>query len=499
MGSFVSATSWASDVCLASEGPLRPAALKPGVSEGNVPDAYAAFDAADVPAMAAAVAEVGRLSRALVVASMDAAQRSGRQRGHVMDVVRLEQEIREAARRSAARSHAAADQTLAVARDIEVGSERIAGSNRSMAEMVKTVTEGAELMEEFVSRMVEVNRMVTEISGIARQTKLLALNAAIEAAHAGREGDGFNVIAREIRQLADRAGRSTTEINEKIEAMTKSAKAAGGAMQVGRAAAEASIEENLGVQGAFSNIRESMEGVQRISSEVAAEAGRTILDGERVETELMRVDELAGSLSLDADAAAEMSIRMVGCAIAMNQRLGVSSAGGASPGAHSVHGEDEVGGLLRQVEVEQARVLDAMTLLGAETGRMGSPSLCGSVEVKQQRLPGLRFGSVPAAEGTPWVDRIFARTGCGSTIFVREGECFMRLATNVKLPNGERATGTALNPKGLAMEQLRKGKAYFGAVYVLGKPYVAAYEPVLSAAGQVIGALYVGRPLERSG
>jgi hypothetical protein len=37
--------------------------------------------------------------------------------------------------------------------------------------------------------------------------------------------------------------------------------------------------------------------------------------------------------------------------------------------------------------------------------------------------------------------------------------------------------------------------SHFGAVYVLGKPFVAAYEPVLSAGGELIGALYTGYAL----
>jgi methyl-accepting chemotaxis protein len=68
----------------------------------------------------------------------------------------------------------------------------------------------------------------------------------------------------------------------------------------------------------------------------------------------------------------------------------------------------------------------------------------------------------------------------------------IRVATNVKRADGQRATGTVLNPKGLAMERLRQGRSQFGAVYVLGKPFVAAYEPVLAESGELLGALYTG-------
>ncbi len=93
----------------------------------------------------------------------------------------------------------------------------------AIADQTRRVTETIAGLER---RTREIGEILTVIRGVADQTNLLALNAAIIAAQAGEKGKGFDVVAEEIRELAERTAVSTREIADVIETVQREAREA---------------------------------------------------------------------------------------------------------------------------------------------------------------------------------------------------------------------------------------------------------------------------------
>ena len=139
----------------------------------------------------------------------------------------------------------------------------------------------------------------------------------------------------------------------------------------------------------------------------------------------------------------------------------------------------------------QERVKSSMTLLKQRGLDIGMPSQGDNVMVKTTSARQLYLGNQPQANDFTLVDNLTAVMGGTATLFSKTGEDYIRVSTNV-IKDGQRAIGTKLAPQGKAMANIVKGTAYYGAVDILGSPYLTGYEPMKNATGQVIGIWYVG-------
>ncbi len=140
-------------------------------------------------------------------------------------------------------------------------------------------------------------------------------------------------------------------------------------------------------------------------------------------------------------------------------------------------------------------VHSSMEVLKLLCHQQGEPHLV-PVDSPDGPKDALFFGEKPVASDFSIVDQVRDMMGGTATLFVRRGDQFVRVSTNILKPDGQRAVGTILDPDGRAIAAIKKGEPYYGAVDILGKPYITGYEPIRDASGSTIGIYYVGYPLD---
>lgn len=133
----------------------------------------------------------------------------------------------------------------------------------------------------------------------------------------------------------------------------------------------------------------------------------------------------------------------------------------------------------------------AIDALNGRLAKLGAPKVEGTAKVGERNAPAIFFGERKINNNYDVVDEIKKTTGATATVFVKDGDEFTRVSTNVLTPEGKRGVGTQL-ARNKAYEAVSKGDKFCGAVDVLGTSYDTCYHPIKDGGGKVIGVTYIG-------
>jgi hypothetical protein len=129
--------------------------------------------------------------------------------------------------------------------------------------------------------------------------------------------------------------------------------------------------------------------------------------------------------------------------------------------------------------------------LDARLAKIGAPKIDGTEEVAGKKVPAIFFGDRKINNNYDVVDAVRKAHNATATVFVKDGDEFVRVSTNVLTPEGKRGVGTQL-ARNAAYESVSKGQQYCGPIDVLGTAFDACYNPIKDAGGKIIGVSYIG-------
>lgn len=152
----------------------------------------------------------------------------------------------------------------------KLGTEVVSQSIEHMNLVQQTVEEAAEVIQALEGKSNEINEIIVVITDIANQTNLLALNASIEAAHAGEHGQGFAVVAAEVKKLADQSGLSAEKVRQLIEQIQADSYKAVLAMNQGTKVVQQGLHQVHQSGIAFRDIANTVGEISSQSQEVSA-------------------------------------------------------------------------------------------------------------------------------------------------------------------------------------------------------------------------------------
>lgn len=168
---------------------------------------------------------------------------------------------------------AQAEAVSAVAADGVEDGQAVVGQIREATDAASTV---ASRIDDLEASMEEVGEIIDIIADISEQTNLLALNANIEAARAGEAGEGFAVVAEEIKGLAEESQESAdkiagivTEVQEQTADLVDGIEEANAEVSDGADGVEQVVEQ---LETINQRATQTSEGVSEISEVVESQA-----------------------------------------------------------------------------------------------------------------------------------------------------------------------------------------------------------------------------------
>ena len=185
-----------------------------------------------------------------------------------------------------------------------------AAVNKSIGESTaisQTVNASATVMKNLGEKSAQIGEIILVINDIADQTNLLALNAAIEAARAGEQGRGFAVVADEVRKLAERTAKATSEIGTMIRSVQDEVNEAITSMDTATRRVDTGVALSSEAGSTLREIVSSVDTLQAMVQQIASATEEMSSVAEHISGDVQSIASGANEISSGSGQIAETS------------------------------------------------------------------------------------------------------------------------------------------------------------------------------------------------
>jgi methyl-accepting chemotaxis protein len=167
-----------------------------------------------------------------------------------------------------------------------------------------------------------IGAIIASVNDIANQSNLLAVNASIEAAKAGEQGKGFQVVAQEVRNLAEQSKDATAQVRAILNDIQKAISGAVMATEQGSKAVDAGVMQS---QQAGESIRTMSEAVSEsalATTQIVASTNEQVIGIDQVALAMDNIKRASEQIAASIRHAESSSMNLHELGIRLKQVIG---------------------------------------------------------------------------------------------------------------------------------------------------------------------------------
>ena len=274
------------------------------------------------------IAEVTRASSLLSVSvnelsasSSQLSSTSNQQAAAVKEIVSTMEDSDQLARNIAEKVKQVSEVAENTSETVVSGEKKVQMSLAKMEEIGEANARSIEGLRSLGDKINSIWDILNIINSVANQTKIIAFNAELEASAAGDAGKNFQIVATEIRRLADNTVASTAEIRNKINEIQQSSDEVITASEEGTSIINEGRNISQDLYKVFSRIKEAAENSADSAGNIEGSVNQQVASFEQILMTLRMISDGIDNFVVSANAGSSSSSQLKEMAESLNRLI----------------------------------------------------------------------------------------------------------------------------------------------------------------------------------
>ncbi len=180
------------------------------------------------------------------------------------------------------------EQSLEISKAGQQELEQVVGAMSKIKDQVEMI---AENILDLSEKTIQIGEITSSVNDIAEQSNLLAVNAAIEATKAGEAGKGFGVVAVEVKNLAARSKKATTQVRSILAEIQKAANSTVMVTEEGSKKVDNGVDQVYRIGSNIKNLHEVIVESANAAKQIAYASNQQVTGIEQITVAMKQINQ----------------------------------------------------------------------------------------------------------------------------------------------------------------------------------------------------------------